>query len=144
MSDIGERRTAFPNIWVDSISVNKPPFDEKGVVQEFVGRGATREFEQLEPGSAMSETRIQDIFHSIEDSIGPLRDSFRVEYNLLVRSVDDNVATERMASARARAWARLVNPFTPDVLEVSRPTVNRTLTDMGPGTIYDITVSVKK
>lgn len=140
------RQTAFPGIWVESIKVEKPPFDEKGVVQEFVGRGATREWETLKKASDFTGEKMSDVLDDMEKSVGPLRDTFKLKYNLLVRSAPQvpSRLQSRSVSARARAWARAKNPFEPDVMEVSIPTKNTHMSTEALGEVFDVTVTVTK
>lgn len=151
------RRTAFPNIWVDSISVQKPPFDESGVVQEFVGRGATREFPGVKRASKIEEDTVQKIIGELEEMIGPISDSFRLRYHLRVRTGPtkdiveggpieefDGWLKERTVSSRARAFARAKNPFEPDVFEVSDPVFNEGMSGRDMGDFYNVTVTVTK
>lgn len=155
---IGQRRTAFPNIWIESIEVQKPPFDERGVIQEFVGRGALREFEPLQKADDITPEMLEDAIQNFEESIGPLRDSFRVRYNLIVRATPSTAEEavpsqvsdfgewirQRVVTARARTFVRVKNPFEPDIIEADEPRLNRNLSQDNPANFYDISVSVTK
>lgn len=151
------RQTAFPGIWIESIGIEKPPFDESGVIQEFVGRGVTKEFELLQKAAEFSEENVEQFIQDAEDMIGPTRDSFRIKYNLKVRAAPTqeiglpdavvsftNWLAERSVSARARTFARAKNPFEPDVIEVNEPQFNSTLSGDKIGDVYDVTVTVTK
>lgn len=138
------RKTAFPNIWLESIEVAKPPFDEAGVVQEFVGRGATKEIRPIQNAADFSPDNIGKFLESAEGMIGPLRDEFKLKYNILVRAPVDNDFTKRGTSIRARTFGRVKNPFEPDVIEVSDPRVNSRMSSDKTGVVYDVSVTVTK
>ena len=122
-----ERQTAFPGILIESIKVEKPPFDEKGVIQEFMGRGVTMEFDMLQRAADISNKQIHDKIESAEDMIGPLRETYRISYNLKIVAVpagDSELIQSlqnRSLSSRARAFVRVKNPFEPHVIDVSEP-----------------------
>jgi hypothetical protein len=156
------RQTVFPGIWVAGIEVEKPPFDEPGVVQEFVGRGVVKDFEVLKRSGEFTEENVGEFLQDAEEMIGPLRDTYRIKYDLRVRAISDmgvfssggpldvdfvdhlQSLQDRSVSARARSWARVKNPFEPDVFEVGEPSKNKELTDHVTGEVYDVTVSVTK
>lgn len=138
------RETAFPGIYISEMEVQKPPFDEEGVIQDFVGRGAIKDFELLQRAADFSEENIQDTIESLEEVIGPLRDTFRLTYHLKVKAVTDSMFTERGVSVRARTYVRSNNPFSTDNINVSEPTVDRTLSSEDIGTVYDVYVTVVK
>lgn len=142
------RQSAFPGIFIKSIKIETQPFDEPGVIQEFVGRGITREFEMLQRAADFSEERVGEFINDAEDMIGPFRDNFRIKYDLVIRGVKVpdilKVMNERGISARARLFARVKNPFEPDVIEVSEPQLNEQLSSDEIGSVYDITVTVTK
>ena len=146
MSDKGynSRRTAFPNMWIKGIKVESPPFDEDGVVQEFVGRGITQEFEPLKQAGALTKRNIGDKVRNRQDEFGILSDTYRVSYHFVVRVPVGNPFSERGVSARARTWTRIKNPFEPDVIEVSTPYKDNDLSDRGPGDVYRVTTTVRK
>lgn len=155
---LGERRTAFPNVWIESIEVEKPPFDEEGVIQEFVGQGVLREFEILQQADKTPPVMIRGMLSSFEESIGPLRDSFKITYNLIVRVTPpaaEDIAPEqvtefgdflrkRRIKTTARAFARAKNPFEPDVIEVGEPRKNVGMSQDQPADFWDVSVSVTK
>lgn len=138
------RQTAFPGIMVEAIRVQKPPFDEEGVVQEFVGRGATHKFEPIQQAADLTPESISNVLEGMEDIIGPLRDTYKIKYELLVRVPVSNPASKRAVSLRARTYARVKNPFEPDILEVSNPVKDVGLSGDEVGDIYRVTVSVTK
>lgn len=157
-AEINSRRTAFPNVWLESIEVQKPPFDEKGVIQEFVGRGALKEFEPLQNADKITPNMLQNSLENIEESIGPLRDEFRVRYNMIVRTTPDigsqimppevlefgDWLRERSVSTRSRLFVRAKNPFEPDVIEVGTPRKNKRLSEDQTADFWDVTVTVTK
>lgn len=148
------RQSALPGIFIESIEVEKPPFDEPGVVQEFVGEGITKEFDTLKKAEEMTVGRLRDILQELEDIIGPFRDDFKVKYNLQVRTFPEppGVADvglssrlqKRSVRTRARIFARLKNPFEPDVIEVSTPKKNPRLSGEETGEVYEVSVTVTK
>lgn len=148
---MSSRQSAFPGILVEEVRVSKPPFDEPGVVQEFVGRGVTREFEALKKAGDFTDETVGEILDSVEDMIGPLRDTYQIEYVLLVRSLTDNTLSKRGAKARARAFTRAKNPFEPEIVEVRSVSVDQDLsgkflesTGGRLGTIYRVRTAVTK
>lgn len=147
------RQSAFPGIFVESIEVEKPPFDEPGVIQEFVGQGVMRDFEVLQRASSFSEETVGEFLQSAEDQIGPLRDSFKLKYNLKIRAAAgrfadvSSVITKiqmRTVRGRARLFVRVKNPFEPDILEVKEPELDEQLSSEELGNAYDVTVTVTK
>lgn len=147
------RQSAFPGIFISSIEVEKPPFDEPGVIQEFVGRGVIHEFEMMRRASDITEENIGEVITSVEELIGPLRDSFRVKYNLRVkaavgqfRDISDLMIRiqKRSVKSRARLFVRVKNPFEPDILEVTEPELNEELSIEEIGNVYNVTVTVTK
>lgn len=142
--NISGRRTAFPNMWIRSIHVQEPPFDEEGVVQEVVGRGVTSEFEPVQKAGEITQDAIGERIDDVQNSFGMTSDMFKITYRFHVRVPVGNPFTERGVSMRARTWARLKNPFETDVIEVTTPTKNKGLSKQGPGDVYDVSVTVRK
>lgn len=138
------RRTSFPNIWVESMKVEKPPFDEQGVIQEFVGRGVVSEFEVPKKAADVSKDTVGQLLDSVEESIGPLRDTFRLKYRLVVRVPMGNPFTKRGVRLRARAFVRMKNPFEPDLIEVSPVQQAGGLFENMKGDFYKVSVTVTK
>lgn len=143
------RQSAFPGILVEEVKVETPPFDEPGVIQEFVGRGVTNEFEALKKANEFTEDTIGDILDSAEDMIGPLRDTFRIRYTLLVRAATGTRLSKRGAKARARAFTRAKNPFEPDLVKVRSAEIASEFSGaevMGRelGTVYRVETQVTK
>ena len=130
------RQTAFPGIYLEDIKVQKPPFDEPGMVQEFVGRGATKSLEVPQNVNNMREEYIQDSIRSMQDIIGPIRGDYEITYTLLVKGKLD-----RGISARARAFARAKNPFEPNLINVSDP---HDAGEFGPLDVKRVSVRVRK
>jgi len=130
-------------LYVDSIKVQGPPFDQPGVVQEFVGRGLTRDF-MLEPASEVTGGMVKDFVESSVSEIGQTVERIKVEYNLLARA-----RTERGATAKARGYIRFVNPWSARVIHVEK--VEQTnefddmISDIDPtGKFYRVKVFVAK
>lgn len=138
------RRTAFPSMWLKSMKVETPPFDEDGVVQEFVGRGITRDFEPFKEAGQITQERIGSEIQSIQQDFDLVADEFKIRYNLYVKVPVDNPFSERGVSARARTWTRLKNPFETDVIEVSNPTKDESLSGDDFGTVYKVSTTVRK
>lgn len=150
------RQTAFPGIWVERIGVSTPPFDEKGVIQEFVGQGVLKDLEPLQRATDFSEDTVGDFIQDAEDMIGPLRDTYRVEYSLIVRATPQSNVGPRVVSqgiqrlrkrsikARARAFVRAKNPFEPEIINVREPSRNSRLSGDNMGDMYDVRVMVTK
>lgn len=151
------RQTAFPGIFIDEVGVQKPPYNEEGVVKEFVGRGVTKEMEGMIPSEDMAD--LSSLLQGFEDQIGPLRDEYKVKYKLQVKAVPDmdlipdgipgpsgvtDKIKKRSVSTRARSFVRAKNPFEPEVLEVSEPTLNKALSGGGIGDVFEVNVSVTK
>lgn len=159
---MADRQTAFPGIIVDSIEIEQPPFDEPGVIQDFVGRGMISEFEVPKRAADFTEDTVGEKIKRAEEMIGPLRDTYRIKYNLQVRVVPTDVvdafemipdkfgidplvaAHERVVSARARAFTRAKNPFEPDVIEIRTPSKNIRMSNENIENIYDVTTAVTK
>lgn len=149
------RQTVFPGILVDSIEIEKPPFDQPGVIQEFVGRGVTKDFETLQQGAEFSSEIVDGFIREAENMIGPLRDTYRIKYNLIIRSspevtnreilndVKENFAN-RSVSSRARIFTRAKNTFEPDLIQVSNPVVDEQLSTEEIGRVYQVTTTVTK
>ena len=102
---VDNRFSNIAGLYVDSIKVQKPPYDHPGVIQDFVGRGLTRDF-MLEPASEVTQGRVQEFLDSSISELGSTVDRVKLEYNLLVRA-----RSQRGASAKARAYVRGTNPF---------------------------------
>lgn len=143
------RQTAFPGILVEEVRIQSPPFDEPGVVQEFVGEGIISEFEPIKRAAEFTEDTVGDLIESAEEMIGLTRDTFQIRYTLMVRSATDTRISRRGAKARARAFTRAKNPFEPDVINVVSAEVDHSLSGaevMGRelGTVYRVTTEVTK
>jgi len=129
--------------------VEKPPFDEPGVVQEFVGEGVTREFEALKRASDFSRKTVGEFIESAEEMIGPVRESYKIRYTLLVRSASGTNISKRGAKARARAFTRAKNPFEPDFVHVRSAEIAQGISGaevMGRdiGTVFRVETEVSK
>jgi len=144
------RQTAFPGVYIDSISIEKPPYSEKGVIKEFVGRGVTKEFDALQRASELSKKTVHKFEEDAEDMIGPLREDYRIKYHLKVRAVPtkDSALLQalqgRSMSSRVRAFTRVKNPFEPTVIDVSEPVKDNKLSSDLTGDVYSITTTVSK
>lgn len=151
------RHAAFPNIWVKGIGIRQPPFDEPTTMDELVRRGATREFLELRRANKLEEETVQEVIDSLEEMIGPFRDSHKLEYQLLIRTMPtrdmvvggpieefDGWLKDRTVSARARAFARAKNPFEPDLIEVDEPRYAPSISSDRAGDLYDVDVTVTK
>lgn len=142
------RQSIFPGIFIRSITIETPPFDEPGVIQDFVGRGLTNDFDMLQKAADFSEENVGKFIQEADDIIGPLRDTFRIKYNLRVRTIPlpgvINPLNERGVSLRGRTFVRAKNPFEPDIIEIEEPTLNETLSAEDIGNVYNVTVTVTK
>ena len=150
------RQTAFPGVLIDSIKVEKPPFDEPGTIQEFVGPGATREFDDFAAVRAWKEVSpefIQSVIDDLEELVGPLRDSFKVRYNRSVRALSPPIQRsegamrrlqKRSVRTRARTFVRAKNPFEPDILKVGEPSLDKSMSEDGGIDVYRVPVWVTK
>lgn len=127
---------------------------EEGIMEEAVNRGLTKEFETLQRASEFSSDTVGQFIRDAEAQVGPFLDGFILTYNLKVRAapqVSDNKwaemvrmgLAERSVSARARLFARIKNPFEPDVFEVSTPRKDNKLSDDNLD-VYSVKVSVTK
>jgi len=148
------RQTAFPGIVVESVQV-QTQHDEEGVIENFIDRGLTAEFETIRNANDFSEDTVGDIIQNVEDNIGPLSDDFRITYSLLVRAKPvltendflntiNTGTSERSVSMRARTFTRTKNPFEPDVIEVGQPIKDEQMSRDVVGTVYQIEVMVTK
>ena len=143
------RQSVFPAILVEEISVHNPPFDESGVIQEFVGEGVYREYEALRKAADFSDDTVGRFIREAEDMIGPIRDTYRIRYSLLVRAATGTFISERGAKARARAFTRVKNPFEPEFIHIRRieevPELSEAMV-MGKrlGTVYRVVTEVTK
>lgn len=147
-------RTAFPNVWVESIEVETPPYDSEGEIQGAVGRGVTREFDALVSATDMTAGRISDFLEGAEEMIPMTRDQSKLTYNLVIRAVPNPGMgpfqrymqhwQERSAAGRARAFVRAKNPFEPDVIEVDDPVIDTRTSGEDVGTFYSVDASVLK
>ena len=143
MASDSRQLSKLTGVYVESIEVMTPPFEEPDVVQEFVGRGVTSEF-FLEPVEMVGRGRVQEFFTGAKDMLDPRGDRFRMRYSLLVRA-----RTRRSAEAKARSYARFVNPFTPEVMTVAEARVAHDKSDLieglGPLTeFYNVSVELSK
>lgn len=156
--DVGGRRSAFPNVWIDSIEVEQPPFDKEGVIQEFVGEGVIRDFDILQPADETPPVMIKGMLAQFEGMVGPLKDNFRMKYNLIVRTTPSagedifpdevlefgNWIRKRRVRTAARTFVRAKNPFEPELVRVSEPEENDLLSDEELGTFWNVTATVTK
>lgn len=145
------RQSAFPGIVVESVKIRNPPFDEPGIIQEFVGSGITTRFGALRRADEFTKETVGEIIDNAEEMIGILRETFQIEYTLLVRSVTDTRLSRRGAKARARAFTRAKNPFEPDIVRVKSVNIDQDLSDKflettgdRLGTVYRVTTQVTK
>lgn len=131
----GGRSTTFPGVYIESMEVEKPPFNEPGVVQEFVGPAATKDFNVLKRVDEVGKKTIQQWMDDFEELVGPLNDTFRLRYIYLTRAL-----TARLARPKVRAITRAKNPFEPDVIEVGKTE----LVEEGTTNTYRVPVTVTK
>lgn len=143
------RQTAAPGIYIESIKVSgKAPPDRPGMVEEFVSRGMTKEFEVLQRAADITTETIGDTIADAEEMVGPLVDEFFLEYNLKVKGLPGDLPVlehlqKRSVSGRARAFARAKNPTELEVFEVSEPVKDEALSGEQLD-VYDVTVTVTK
>lgn len=141
MSD--DRISNIAGVYVDSIKVQRPPYDQPGVIQEFVGEGWTKDF-MLEPASAVTGNRIQEFVDNSVSELGSTVDRVKLEYNLLIRA-----RAERGARAKTRGYIRGVNPFAPRVIHIESLEETSEFDDMisnidPTGKFYKVRVFVAK
>lgn len=148
---MARRQTALPGVLVEAIEVESTPYDRKGVVQEYVGRGLIREFEILQPADDFEAETVSDLIESAKQQFGPIGADYRVKYTLMVRALpvsgDMGIASgiqNRTISGRARTFARVKNPFEPTSIDVSVPRKNEKLSSEEIGTVYKVRVTVTK
>lgn len=134
-----DRISEIGGVYVDSISIE--------TVSQVTGqpRGASRDFDFF-PSEMIDGEKVEDVTESLKELIrmgGYTGPHFKIKYKLLIRA-----RSMTTAKVKARSYARLVNPFSPSVVEV--PSASQTsdkdwLSDIGPlQEFYDVTVSVKK
>lgn len=130
-------------VYVDEIKVETPPYDEPGVVQEFVGQGVSRDY-LLNPVQNVTEGKIEGFLESAKDMIDVRGDRFRMRYSLLVRA-----RSRRSAKMKGKAYVRLVNPFSPEVIKGVRSVETTRHADIVEGidptaNFYDVVIEVSK
>lgn len=161
------RQTAFPGIMVDSMEiegmappeggfiVENNPRPEEGIMEEAVNRGLIKDFEVLQQAAEFSSETVGEFIRGAEAQIGPFLDGFLLTYNLKVKGaaqVSENKfaemvrmgIAERSVSSRARLFARVKNPFEPDMFEVSEVTKDERLTEFAATEMYDVSITVTK
>lgn len=131
--------SSFPRVNVEALKVETPPFDKPGVIQEFVGRGVEKEFDEIPSGDSFSSKRVENFLDEAREMIPMNSGSFRISYTLLVRGV-----TKRGAKATARSFTRVKNPFEADVVTVREPELDDRLSSEKLGKVYRVTTSVDK
>lgn len=126
---------------MESLKVETPPFDKPGVIQEFVGRGATKQINAL-------NVETKDISHFIDEAKGMLGGftlgEYRIKYTLLIRGATEGPISKRGAKATARAWTRAKNPFEVDMVNVHSIEIASDLSGDKLGTVYRVTTTVDK
>lgn len=140
--------TSFPGVNVESMKVGTPPFDEPGVVQEFVGHGVTRE----PPSMEVDTSDISEFVDNAKEMFGEFPKMFgefptgryRIRYTLLIRGATEGPVSKRGAKATARAWTRAKNPFEVDVVNVHSVEIASDLSGDKLGTVYRVTTAVDK
>lgn len=143
--NVRNKLSNITGVYIEEVSIETPPYDDPNVLQEFVGRGVTREY-MLQPAQEITGGKIQDFLDQAEDMV-PLdqqSDRYRLKYNLLVRA-----RAERGATAKARTYARLVNPFSPNVMRIRSVRETQRKKDIvssaGPvNEFYDVTIITSK
>lgn len=130
-------------VYVDEVQVLTPPYEEPGVIQEFVGEGITREY-MLEPAQEVTGGRIQEFLHNWSDKVDIRGDRYKMKYRLLVRA-----RSTQGAKAKAKTYIRAVNPFSPHLIHTGK--IKQTerhkdiVTEIGPlNEFYDVTIEVSK
>lgn len=134
--------STITGVYVDGIKLETMPYDDPGIIQEYVGFGATHEY-MLQPAQSITEGKIQEFMDTWSDKIQPPNE-YRLKYTLLVRS-----RHPRGARAKARAYVRAANPFEPSVIDVrnvSETTRHQdVVSDAGPlSEFHDVSVVVSK
>lgn len=137
------RRTAVPGVFVEQLEVETPPYDEPGVVQEYVGESLYQEYETLQMPSRFGGQQVMNFIKEARDKIGFIGDEYQLIYHLKVSAL-----MKRTARSKARAFARIKNPFEPKKMNVKRiqrstSSFDKTLVD-APQKVYDVQVAVTK
>lgn len=161
------RQTAFPGIFIESMKLEaktvpdrgfileNEPRPEVGIMEEAVNRGVTREIEPIQRAAEFSSDTVGNFIRQAESMIGPFIDPFELTYNLKVKARpmarDEGLLSEvgkgqieRSVSARARLFARVKNPFEPEIMEISTPTKDTQMSGEDVGDVYDVSVTVTK
>lgn len=100
-------QTTFPGILVEEIEVRKNVTPRGNF-----GRGVGMEFNVPELGADITPRRIREVLEEL--GFGVTTDDVLI-YRMLVKG-----ASRPTATAKARGFVRLKNPFEPDVLNVKR------------------------
>lgn len=137
------RMTVVPGVFVDQLEVETPPYDEPGVVQEYVGKSLYRKYEVLQTPEKFGGKKVQNFLNSVRDQIGPLGNKYRIVYHLKVKG-----SAERFARSKARTFTRLKNPFEPSKMSIRRieqsnESIDEAIID-GPQKVYNVQVSASK
>lgn len=162
------RQTAFPGIFIESMELEaltppdrgfileNEPRPEVGIMEEAVQRGVTKEFKTLQRAADFSSETVGNFIRQAESRIGPFIDPFQLTYNLKVQArprlgtdvglIDtiDEGTIERSVTARGRLFARVKNPFEPEVFEVTEVKKDRDLSGGSIGDVYDVSIMVTK
>lgn len=136
------RRTAVPGVFVEKLEVATPPYDEPGVIQEYVGESLYQEYSGLQMPSEFGGQQVMELLSTARDAIGVIGDDYRIIYHLKVQAVHP-----RTARSKARTFARIKNPFEPKKMNVRRVSKARDLDEAyitGPQDTYDVQVMVSK
>lgn len=129
-------------VFVESIKVQEPPFDEPGVIQEYVGEGITKEF-LYKPATDVTDGAVEQFLTDAVDNLSSSLSQSAITYNLTIRA-----RTERGVRAKARTYVRLVNPFSAGVIHIEgieESDMNGQVENVQPATkLYDVSVFVAK
>lgn len=128
---------------MEQLEVETPPYDEPGVVQEYVGESLYQEYETLQMPNRFGGQQVMDFIKEARDKIGFIGDEYQLIYHLKVSGM-----MERTARSKARAFARIKNPFEPKKMNVRKITRSTSSTEpqlvTGPQKVYDVEVAVTK
>lgn len=137
------RRTAVPGVFVDQLEVETPPYDEPGVVQEYVGESLYQEYQTLQMPNEFAGQQVLDFIERAKEVLGVRGNKYRLIYHLKIKA-----SATRFARSKARSFARIKNPFEPSMMNIrkverSRDTIDEAIID-GPQKVYNVQVSVSK
>lgn len=153
------KRTAMPTVYIEELSLEVPPYDEPGVVQEYVGEKWFLEYDFLQSAEDITQDTIIGFIKDLDESsrhFRPLVDEetntitdsaqFKLGYDFIISTLPPR--GERRAKAKARAFVRAKNPFEPSQVNIKSVERNKSLERAGEKpadvNIWSVSATVEK